>query len=595
MMHAIAIWVGSLLVITSFTPACPQETDGTVNRPSSCISKLQPVVGDILLQASMFKNSSTAATLGVSSDAQPQPEFSVSPTFGLSNDAQPQPEFSMSPPKAAPAGPNMSKNITLWNVSVAAPDQPFIVDLKQVAVHETVAAMLLLFVGFVMTMFYLINFPDPDIQDQAWQLLSRTVCIFIAVLISKTTTQVIITEALHRTHLFANGVPDEMSAVHEPHGEVGAKAIIVAFACWICFWFMFIIYMALHRNDADNIVAVSKLGGHIVAFAGLDAFTALQAGEHPLDILRASPLNSLGSCLFFGFVMWIGLELAEACREYFVLAKSTNPEALHAWLHECREAEKEAASLIMGLLFSQTIRHAISGEHPPLHGGKPKSKDANQVFLLLLTSLLLGVVVVRLEMFLEYLSNEFQVGMKKRIWKGIRIIVDTVSMTMAWCLLYWGEWFIYNWTNDEGVGHGDRMTALLVVAGVLSSLCCAAIFLLVFAARHSFFAGRHQSGLQALSMALGLVVGCAWEDVFIEAVGGVKRLNIFGLKQSYCTILVIVILCMVTLPAWILYILPRAEQHSHGHNHGHNHGQDVNNQDEQSDISDTPRLSSIGR
>merc|ERR1719217_1664714 len=239
---------------------------------------------------------------------------------------------------------------------------------------------------------------------------------------------------------------------------------------------------------------------------------------------------------------------------------------------------------------SQTIRHAICGEHPPLHGGKPKEKDNNEVFLLFAIAIGLGAIVARLEFFLTHLATGtmpvWLEGRKKSLARLIRVTVDTVSMTMAWCLLYWGEWFIYNWTDDKGVGHGDRMTALLVVAGVLSSLCCAAIFLLVFAARHSFFAGRHQSGLQALSMALGLVVGCAWEDVFIEAVGGVKRLNIFGLKQSYCTIFVIVILCMVTLPAWILYILPRAEQHTHGHNHGHNHGQDVNNQDEQSDISD---------
>jgi len=305
--------------------------------------------------------------------------------------------------------------------------------------------------------------------------------------------------------------------------------------------------------------AWSKLGGHIVAFAGIDAFTALESGPAPFDVFRATALHHCGYVISVGLIMWLSMELAGGCRRSLV-----DVEDREEWLDECREAEDEGAALIIGLLWSQTIRHAISGEHPPLHGGKPLGKSNSEVCVLLLIVFALAFIVVRLETLLKtVLANLEEAGKterrKRRLARCVRVVLDTVSMTMAWCLLYWGEWVVYNRTDDRGVGHGDKMTALLVVAAVLSALCFAGIFVLVFGARSAAFEAKH-CGLHGLGIALGLVVGCAWEDVFIEAVGGVRQLHLLQLQKSYSTILIILLLCVVTLPAWMLYIEPKSHR-----------------------------------
>jgi len=404
-----------------------------------------------------------------------------------------------------------------------------------------------------MTLFYLVSCPDPDIRYASWKLFSRTLCIFLAVLISKTTTKVASDLVLRVSA--DDSLTQALSAVGEPQVEVDNKAILLSFVCWLLFWLFFILYLLHYKGT--HMSAWSKLGGHVVAFAGLDAFTALESGHEPFDVLRATALNHCGYVVAVGIVMWVSMELAGGCRKFLV-----DVEAREEWLDECREAEDEGAALVIGLLWSQTIRHAISGEHPPLHGGKPHSKSNSEVFSLLLIVLALAGIVVKLETLLKTVLADLEEAgkterRKRRMARCIRVVVDTVSMTMAWCLLYWGEWVIYNWTDDRGVGHGDKMTALLVVAAVLSALCFAGIFVIVFAARSSAFTAHHV-GLHALGTALGLVVGCAWEDVFIEAVGGVRQLHFLQLDKSYSTLLVISMLCVVTLPAWMLYIEPRS-------------------------------------
>jgi hypothetical protein len=300
-----------------------------------------------------------------------------------------------------------------------------------------------------MTLFYLVNFPDPDIQNQAWQLLSRTISIFLAVLISKSTKE-ILCEILSQS--CENKLSEALSATSEPHHETTRNAILMSFSRWLIFWLIFQIYL-FNRSAGHGMIASSKLGGHIVAFSGLDAFTALQAGPEPFTVLRATALNSFFLAMSVGVVLWLILEIATNLRRMCYRRRNdqgSKRSAVKEWMKECSAAENEAASLIVGLLLSQTIRHAISGEHPPIHGGDPKGKNTDQVFVLFLVALVLGALVMKLEMVLKTLLSSPK--HKKGIARLIRVSVDTVSMAMAWSLLYWGEWFIYNQTNDRGVG-----------------------------------------------------------------------------------------------------------------------------------------------
>lgn len=542
-MHANAVL---LLICRYFHAVQAESCDASLN-PSE-----QPAHGDILLQSWHVRHSSKGTYLK-ESDILRGPANSTS-SWGSGLVALSQQLETHAVTGQQPAiDVATTQQPDLQIASAHAHDVGDEHDTEREVAHSSVAAMLLLFVAFIMTLFYLVNFPDLDIQRATWQLLSRTISIFLAVLISKSTKEVTC-EGLQMA--CEDKISERMSAVSEAQVEYAYGDIGIEFARWIIFWIIFQLYML--QYEGTFVVAISKLGGHIVAFAGLDAFTALQNGRAPFDVLRYNAKTSFVCAIFVGLVLLVFLGLWSGGRK-FLAERTVKAESLKHWLHHCSEAENEAASLVVGLLLSQAIRHAISGEHPPLHGGKPKSKTNDEVFILFASAVGVGAVVTKLEQGLKTIVVYFGKHEHPGFARFVRVVVDTVSMTMAWCLLYWGEWFIYNWTDDKGVGHGDRMTALLVVAGVLSFVCFSGIFIIAFAARNHVFAG-HTTGLRALGSALGLVVGCAWEDVFIEAVGGVHQLNVFQLKASYSTLLIIFILCLVTLPAWMLYIMPQAER-----------------------------------
>lgn len=432
------------------------------------------------------------------------------------------------------------------------------------SMHLAVALMLLGFLTMVIALFYLVNFPDEDIRQATWRLLSTTLSIFLAVLIFSVTQEFLACLVAGGRYVRDAGVSaSKLSQALDP-GEVGHSSpitnqvVYLTFGRFLILWMMLQFWLYYHQSRVTALKAIGKLGCHVVAFAGMDAFGTLQDSW---TFFQSSVALSFVAVALTCIFIWAIFNLADSLRTTFA-ERSAYPQARQDWLHECRLAEHEAAGLILGLLLSQSIRFCISGYHPPLHGGAGKGHGYLEVFVLFLTALCLGAMVVPLEIIFARLKQTYREQANSRDWvvRFIRATRETLSMTMAWCLVYWARWAFWFSTADDGLGYGDKMTALLTIALCLSFVCFGGVFIIDIAAgnmaRNNH--GHNLAALVALGNALGLVMGLAWESTFHEAVTGISQLQSLSFGYTINNIILICIIILIVLPAWILYILPQA-------------------------------------
>mmetsp|Transcript_116193 Transcript_116193/g.205783 ORF Transcript_116193/g.205783 Transcript_116193/m.205783 type:complete len:631 (+) Transcript_116193:78-1970(+) len=450
------------------------------------------------------------------------------------------------------------------------------------AMHVAVSIMLLGFVAFVMGLFYLVNWPDEDIRQATWRLLSTTISIFLAVLIFSAVRELMSGKDERQRHAHERDVEAGNVAGDLGHypadGSVSRSEVLFSFSRYLILWILF--QLVLFGVDTRTVLvkAISKLGSHIVAFAGVDAFATFQESEFFSDTFA----HNLAGLALSVLLVWGVFDVAEYFRWRFVRENMEGEDridkARQLWYEECRVGEHEAAGVILGLLLSQTVRYAITGHHAPLHGGHPMDKSTRQVYILFGVGLLLGVIVVPIEIGLKRLGLALvnsEISWKHWPPRLIRVCRETLSMTMAWCFLYWGQWEFWHITRNSGLGWGSKMSAVLSIALILSLLCFFGIFIIDLIADRLENRREHQAGFVALGNAFGLIMGLGWESCFREAVDGVSTLEKnFGYGYLVTHVSLIVVLCLLVLPAWILFIYPqslvnRREDLLHHHHHLH--------------------------
>lgn len=409
------------------------------------------------------------------------------------------------------------------------------------SMRSAVSLMILGFFVFVLCMIYVTKFPHPDAQQAFWRLLSMAISVFIAVLIFCATQELIAyyLEYGRRHHGVAVG--------HRP--PINAPLILLVFLRFVVFWILLQFFFLYTDSDVLLSAAMGKIGTHVMAFSAVDFFGTVQAcqlfSERKLDILIAIAVSSIFVRLWFALAEHV--RLAHSPEDKHVEEDSKRDE----WFEECRSAECEAASLVLGLILSQSIRFAVSGRFAPLHGGSPRDVPPEQVGLLLIVGILLGVLLVPADI----LAYEFDLA-KAIPGPLLDVMRGACSMTMAWCLLYWSKWAFWVSTADNGWGYGDKMNALLATALILSAICCTSIFVIEWIA--DTYAREQRAGLVTLNTALGLVLGMAWETTFHAAVQGVGDLPYLSSSYVLNNLMLIAALCAAVLPVWILHIFPRA-------------------------------------
>lgn len=386
----------------------------------------------------------------------------------------------------------------------------------------SMAFMLLGTVGWVMSLFYFVNWPDKDVRQATWDTLSTMICIFCAVLIFSSTKEILVDFA------------GENSGGH--HDPPDTKSLGLSIVRFFSLQVLFEVLSWMNRNSFMHLKYVVSVGGHVVGFAAIDLFGSILQ----LPLFSSSLFFSI---IGFGVMCVIFVAIFHPLH---LFRTSFNAEKYFS--EACSEADIESIGLCAGLIMSMLIRFAITGHIPPVHGA-PWEKTTVEVSSLFLCSLLLCPLVM-IASVLRFRLPETASPMRK---KSAEVMQESFSMTVGWCLLYWGYWNFCAATDDANVD-SRPMSMRLVMALIFSAMSFAAILSIDALADRS--PPALEAGLRALLKTSGVVMGLSWEASFTQAEHSIGASFDFPIR-TFVKIGITFGLCAVVLPAWALYILPK--------------------------------------
>lgn len=414
-------------------------------------------------------------------------------------------------------------------------------------VSNAIAVAVLGILFFIMSLFYLVNYPDEDIQRATWSCLSSTISIFCAVLIWGGLKEVM--------HLCISPMLQEEEEHHDllPHSKADVIIPFVEFS--LTFGLLqFVLFSVLHRPRWLS--ALSTIGAHVLGFSAIDAFGTFQHVQPFRDTWYYSAL-----CVpLCAVVLLAAFHFFDMKRRQ--TAAHTKLGCAHHWLVECCDSENESAGFILGLLASQVVRFAIGGKLEP-NEGYPWHKTYSQVAELFVAACAFGALVVLSSkglLFMEHKRSSIKGHPQSAfeepdlVIRSIQMTQATLSMAFGWCFLHCGRWLFWAVTNDHGVGDGDLMLARLLQALVFSYSLFAGIFVLDLFADQS----EDDRGYRALIRGCGLVLGLSWESAFDEAIKDLGRNFETETQRTLLTNSFAIAVCVVVLPAWKMYILPNS-------------------------------------
>jgi len=396
----------------------------------------------------------------------------------------------------------------------------------------TVALSLELF-GFmlaIMMLFYFTNSPDERFRGQTWNVLSSTVSIFSAVLLFKVGKDI-------TGVLFNEPLQPEAEAYDLPPPAT-SNTMAQFYRVLFCLATVNILLVLTH-HEGQTMRAIAGVGAHVVGFASIEAFSAIQ--QYPP--FRSSPLLCLVAAFVSGAAIFFIHSIAGWLRFFAKPVLLTNWKE---WDKTCIEAQREAACLTLGLLIAQAIKYQIIGHLAPLHG-HPKEKSIAQICSLLGAAFAMGAVAFTQ----VFARRKFKASLQtKRIQQWLAITLGTTTMVMAWCALDGVRWAFWHLAAGKAA---DAMSAKMLVVLACMITGFSVIVVLNKIAGPDVMDERFTA---PFVNAVGLAMGLAWEGCFSQAAvsvgvatGGEGRLVTSGLFLC---------ICLVVLPAWALYIQPRA-------------------------------------
>lgn len=426
---------------------------------------------------------------------------------------------------------------------------------QESATAVALSLTLLGMVACVMSLFYLVNFPDRDIQRATWNILSSSLSIFGAVLCFsaiKGVTMMLFQEPIPSHH---GGPPD-------------ANALAFHFVRLLLVTASF--HVLLYTLRERQLQTIGSMGAHVVGFALIDFFGTWQQ----FAPFSTSPLHCFAQVLLSAAIILGCIATATYVRE-----RLPPPWPGSEWAEQCKESEDDAAGLSLGLLVCQVIKFAITGHLAPIHGS-PKEKTAFDLQCLLFTSIGCAGLVGGANMWRRSLEkqgheagdtvhehsgesadgagdNARGVDLHAVAGRSLRrcasMLVVTASMTLGWCLLFCGQWFFWRWTGGQGVGEGDVMSARMIMVLGFGVGGFSVIIMLDWIADHGWV---DRSLVNGLIDAIGLLLGLSWEAAVTSAVEGLGT-AVPG-RTLVVDLTVDVGLCIATIPAWALYVLPQS-------------------------------------
>mmetsp|Transcript_75056 Transcript_75056/g.172036 ORF Transcript_75056/g.172036 Transcript_75056/m.172036 type:complete len:585 (-) Transcript_75056:54-1808(-) len=454
-------------------------------------------------------------------------------------------------------------------------------------------ASLLISITMMMGLYYITNFPDPDIRRYAYEVLNSTISIFCAVLLFSAGNDVFEKEVVG--HL-------------DPKWATSARVGVTVF--WFTVLQLVTARLAHQFEDEDtrkkhefvhqhhettdvNLSSAGVLLAHISGFACINLFGHLQQ-QHRFS---ASPFASLGSAVLALCFCAFMNKITRVIRHQLIHRDKDMDEFEEMWDEAVQESENDVFSLCVSFLCVQSLRFAVSGTLPNDEGDEAVATLFHHswyepVLLILfgsagslvLTMYFLGLRSVK--------KNEKPKGLARRVtmsvdgvltrlkkastmevasvplieWERVsELFCTTISHASAWAILFGAKWAIAGLLTVE-----DETILNLLCAFVLSGFCCAFIWVLdniqdsvraeAREARDGDNAEQSKERVEITSEIIrhlvdqvGIIIGFGWERCFDGAVVAVASPT----PNPLVTKFILAVLCaVVVLPAWRLYLVP---------------------------------------
>jgi len=414
------------------------------------------------------------------------------------------------------------------------------------SIDSAISTMLLGCIGFQMSLFYLVNWPDHDIKRIAWQVISSCISIFVAVLLFQGFNEVI------------------EDYVIEGGSEIWEVCIDIAqMLFWLsCMQLMLAItsgainelwggHSPPMREVEVNVKSLAKLLSHITGFSAINAFGSVQQtylSRSPMFALIIVPIGL--TCLF---VMYHGYDIV---REKVSLSDDNEIDEYELkWDEETEDSENDVAGLSLSFLTVQALRFAIGGTLPNVEGleahASGTSHDFHQWGALLLCGVVFGIldtIAIKHEVFLGKSGERTE-----RLWQIIR---NYFTFGSAWCSFYGVMWAF----SHTPLGEQKAMLQVIVALAV-SGIAFISVFVMDKVLDHDVFGEDSHTAhhiLDEIILATCVLVGFSWEQSFDNAVSVVANSSLKNhMPSAVIKLGMSLFLVAIVFPAWRFFILPK--------------------------------------
>jgi len=418
-------------------------------------------------------------------------------------------------------------------------------DEESTAVDSAISTMLLASIGFQMSLFYLVNWPDQDIKRVSWQVISSCISIFVAVLLFQG----------------FNTVAEDY--IIDGGSETWEVCIDM---CQLLFWLSCMQLMLAITSGAINefwggnsppmkevevnVKSLAKLLSHVTGFSAINAFGSVQQtflSSNPLFALLIVPIGF--ACLF---VMYHGFDII---REKVSLSDDDDIDEYELkWDEETEESEDDVAGLSLSFLTVQALRFAISGTLPNVEGGEPADKHASHdihhwgaLLMCGFVSGILGTMAIKHEHFFGKSGERTE-----RFWE---IVQNYFTFGSAWCSFYGVMWAFSHTLLGE-----PKAMLQVIIALAVSGIAFISIFVMDKILDNDCFGEDSHTVhhvIDELILAICVLVGFSWEQSFDTAVDVVAERLESHVPTAFVKLGMSLILVAIVFPAWRFFILPK--------------------------------------
>jgi len=227
------------------------------------------------------------------------------------------------------------------------------------------------------------------------------------------------------------------------------------------------------------------------------------------------------------------------------------------WDMEVADMEDEGVSLIVSFAISMAIRYEILQALPGTHHRAVTNDDAHKLAACAMGAIgifiLVNSVLMKLVPKLAALKNSAHRPLQTLGW-----VTGFGTIWLVYYSLQWGFWVKAEESHKESnVGQQPYFASFVGLEAAGEQCGCATV--LVAAVLLALAGARMKDGMEtAATKLLGLLLGYSWEFYTYETIVASSMKDDDNTTRQWSSIFLILQVMIITLPAWIIFILPAA-------------------------------------